>query len=173
MTAMTQEQPQSKELTILIKLLKMTTSTHDHEAISAMRLANAQLLKLNTDWDDLLNGKVTLVADPFTAIPDVQAADAVQGSNRGRNQAPPRTTPPPPPPPPPLYHYNATEIQGYFDTLMFVTLAPNMQFEVDRAEAEFINTNKLSDPLYQFIRTLALSNTLKPIPRTRRRRTTP
>src|SRR4051794_24220848 len=114
------QKPESKELSILIKLLKMTTSTHDHEAISAMRLANAQLLKLNTDWDDLLNGKVTLVADPFTAIPDVQAS----APSPMRSQAPSRPTAPAAPQPP-LYHYNAAEIQSYFDILMFVTLSPN------------------------------------------------
>lgn len=165
------QKPESKELSILIKLLKMTTSTHDHEAISAMRLANAQLLKLNTDWDDLLNGKVTLVADPFTAIPDVQAAT----TNPMNSQAPPRqwTAPTrPAAPQPPLYHYNTVEIQSYFDTLMFVTLQPNVQTQLNLVEVEFANTGKLCDTSYRLLRTLAQANAPTK-PKTRRRRSTP
>jgi hypothetical protein len=42
-------------LTLLIKLLKMTTSSHDAEALLAIRKANEQLAKFGGDWERLLN----------------------------------------------------------------------------------------------------------------------
>lgn len=79
-------------LDLLVKLLRLTTSGHDGEALSAMRKANAQLDRLDLDWEQLLKGKVTMVADPFM----------------GRNEhahvstkAPPNDRPRPQPTPPP------------------------------------------------------------------------
>ncbi len=70
----------------LIKLLKMTTSSSDGEALVAMRKANEKLSELGGDWEKLLRGKVTVIADPFANVPVPEA---------GRRQM---NTPPPPPP---------------------------------------------------------------------------
>ena len=72
-------------LTLLIKLLKMTTSSHDAEALVACRKANAELQKFGGDWDTLLRGKVTVIGDPFANLhkPDV-------GHTRPHRRAPRR-----------------------------------------------------------------------------------
>lgn len=59
-------------LTLLIKLLRMTASSNDGEALIAMRKANELLAKFGGDWDTLLRGKVTIIADPFGDLPDVK-----------------------------------------------------------------------------------------------------
>jgi len=72
----------------LIKLIRLSESSNDAEALAALRAANALLKRAGWDWEKLLRGKVTVVADPFSTIP-----------------APPPTTstrPRPPPPPSPL-----------------------------------------------------------------------
>jgi len=52
-------------LSKLIKLLKMTTSSNDAEALAFLRKANAELVKFGGDWESLLRGKVTVIGDPF------------------------------------------------------------------------------------------------------------
>ena len=76
-------------LTLLIKLLKMTTSSHENEALVAMRKANIELSKFGGDWESLLRGKVTVIGDPFA---DITKPDVGQ-------KTPPRPQAPPPPPP--------------------------------------------------------------------------
>lgn len=55
-------------LRLVIKLLMMTTSANDGEAITAMRKANKAVSDAGWDWDRLLSGKVTIVEDPFSKI---------------------------------------------------------------------------------------------------------
>lgn len=55
-------------LSKLIKLLKMTTSSNDSEAIAFMRRANLELEKFGGDWESLLRGKVTVIGDPFDGV---------------------------------------------------------------------------------------------------------
>jgi hypothetical protein len=43
-----------------IKLMMMTTSDHDHEALVALRKANAMLDSVDRNWEELLRGKVTM-----------------------------------------------------------------------------------------------------------------
>lgn len=50
---------------LLLKLLKMTASTNDAEALVALRKANQLLATAGWDWDKLLSGKITVVGDPF------------------------------------------------------------------------------------------------------------
>lgn len=86
---------------LLVKLLKMTTSAVDAEALVAMRKANALLTEAGWDWDRLMAGKITVVGDPFAGLgdprPKVQAkpADDWQFDNGQRFSQPPRPTPPP------------------------------------------------------------------------------
>lgn len=60
----------------LIKCLKMTTSSHDGEALIAIRKANEQLQKFGGDWETLLRGKVTVIGDPFAAVPEPEGRAA-------------------------------------------------------------------------------------------------
>ena len=82
-------------LGLLIKLLKMTTSSNDAEALSAIRKANEQLVKFGNDWEPLLRGKVTVIGDPFL--------NAALNPNSGKRTPPPpsasSSAPPPSPPP--------------------------------------------------------------------------
>lgn len=167
---MTQQRPESKELSILIKLLKMTTSTHDQEALSAMRLANMQLLKLGTDWEDLLNGKVTLIADPFTSVPDLpQQAPAATPFHRP--QTPPRPTAPPQPPPQPIPMRDATLVQPRLDAFMFVTVPPSVTIRINRIEQAWLQNKQLSPGDWSELR--GLSDSYAPLKTKRKRRTTP
>jgi len=112
----------------LIKLLKMTTSTNDNEALMFVRKANDELKKFGGDWDTLLRGKVTVIGDPFDGLnipstrmektatnpayrPSPSPAPRPSQPARPtstRQKAPPappwsqvNPTPPPPPPPQP------------------------------------------------------------------------
>jgi hypothetical protein len=159
---MTQQRPESKELTILIKLLKMTTSTHDHEALSAIRLANTQLLKLGTDWEDLLYAKVTLVADPFTGIPDVSnsapRSGAAPSQPYNHRSPPPQPQKPatPKPPPAPVYYSDVTEINGYFDKLMWIKLSHSVQQTITAAEKRWRKDKRLDSADYNNVRFYAM-----------------
>lgn len=60
----------NSNLDLLVKLLGMTQSSSDNEALLATRKANQYVKeKLNTTWEDLLKGRVTMVADPFNSRP--------------------------------------------------------------------------------------------------------
>jgi hypothetical protein len=82
--AMTEELPKQE---LLIKLLKMTTSHADGEALNAMRRANALLSGAGWDWEKLVRGKIIIVEDPFAKIETPHSS----------NKAPPRASAPPPP----------------------------------------------------------------------------
>jgi hypothetical protein len=91
-------------LPLLIKLLKMTTSPHDGEALLAVRKANEQLVKFGGCWEALLRGKVTIIADPFAneacPPPPPDRKPAPPAPPRPPRQPPPFTAPPRPAPPP-------------------------------------------------------------------------
>lgn len=80
---MTEPPKDLPNLGMLIKLLKMTTSPHDGEALTAVRKANEALVKFGGDWESLLRGKVTVIGDPFAGM---------------EAPPPPRAAAPPPPP---------------------------------------------------------------------------
>jgi len=106
----------------LIKLLKMTTSTNDNEALMFVRKANDELKKFGGDWDTLLRGKVTVIGDPFDGLdtpptrmektatnpahrPSYPSTPQSKPTPTRAHKAPPwsqvNPTPPPPPPPQP------------------------------------------------------------------------
>lgn len=91
--------PQAKELTLLCKLLKMTTSNNDGEALVAIRKANEQLAKVGGDWEKLFFGKVTVIADPFENLRKPPPAKAPYGDVARPVPQPPWTQPAPAPPP--------------------------------------------------------------------------
>lgn len=67
----------------LIKLMRMTTSSNDGEALSAIRLANRMIDSWKGDWEKILSGKITVIGDPFANV---------------SVKAPSRNAPPPPKP---------------------------------------------------------------------------
>jgi hypothetical protein len=105
--------PMSEELPkqeLLLKLLKMTTSSNDAECLVAIRKANAVLKGANWDWDKLIAGKIKVIADPFSSIstppssggmninvPRRPAATAPYQPPQSRYKPKPQYTPPPPP----------------------------------------------------------------------------
>lgn len=88
----------STNLSLLIKLLNLTASPTDGEALSAMRKANSKIASMGLSWDDLLLGKVTIIADPFASIPTPTSRNDTNVYQR-RGSAP--TVPGQPDPPQP------------------------------------------------------------------------
>lgn len=58
-----------KDYEKLRKLMQQATSDNDHEALQALRMANAILKRYELDWDRVFNRVVTVV-DEFEAAPD-------------------------------------------------------------------------------------------------------
>jgi hypothetical protein len=59
---------QENDLTRLIKLMKMTTSSNSAEALVAVRKANEELKRLGWDWESILAGKIKIIENPFTTL---------------------------------------------------------------------------------------------------------
>lgn len=76
------------EVKLLIKLLGLTGSSVDNEALVALRKANALVVKICGSWEELLKGHFTIAADPFQSLSD--PCDRSQ-------QVPPAFKSPPPP----------------------------------------------------------------------------
>jgi hypothetical protein len=116
MTMYPTPKPASEMLATLIKILGMTTSDNDNTALTAARAANAHLSRMQTNWADLLNGKVTIIADPFTSIPEPPAPTTTV--SRASGAPPPRPTPQParPAPTPPKPHVPTFRINQYAGT---------------------------------------------------------
>jgi len=86
---------------LLLKLLKMTASDNDGEALSAMRKANALLTAAGWDWDRLMSGKIVVIEDPFASIGVPESAQATMNSTPWASVSPNKPPPPRPAPPPP------------------------------------------------------------------------
>jgi hypothetical protein len=84
-------------LDLLIKLLKLTASPHDAEALAAARKANAILTLAEWQWESLLRGKVTIIGDPFGSVVAPQAQGAGFVPPTGRSPSPSPFAPPQPP----------------------------------------------------------------------------
>lgn len=54
---------------LLLKILKMTTSDNDGQALVAIRKANALLDAAGWTWDKLIEGKIKIVESPFKNMP--------------------------------------------------------------------------------------------------------
>lgn len=115
---MTEPAPLQKH-ELLRKLLNMTTSANDAEALIALRKANQLLVDQKWSWDLLLAAKIRVVGDPWSGAatppkPQPQTPrsdDSAFGFTRpsgGASRTAPRpkaqptySSPPPPPPPRP------------------------------------------------------------------------
>ena len=82
---------------LLLKLLRMTESSSDGEALTAIRKANQLLASAGWDWEKVLTAKITVVGDPFGSISKPPTTNRTEYD---RPTTPSRPTPPPPPPPP-------------------------------------------------------------------------
>lgn len=109
---MPQAAPSEREFDLLVKLLGMTTSSVDAEALVAMRKANELLARLQLTWPALLRGRVTVLADPFANIVPPQASSAPpRAAHASPSWAPPQpqapsaspSSSPPWPGPPPVF----------------------------------------------------------------------
>lgn len=80
-------------LDLLIKIMSMTTSDNDGQALVAMRKANEQLKKWGWTWESILRGKISVAANPFV---NVAMEDLLKKAEQP--QPPPWRAPPPPNP---------------------------------------------------------------------------
>lgn len=124
---MTNGNGKSTDLDMLIKLMGMTGSSSDNEALNAVRLANKWLGSKGHSWEDLLRGKVTVEADPFAAAPSV-AVNVHSAQPRYAAHAPP---------PPPRQFDNTKEIEGFFTKLELKYLPPSVQNRINKISDEW------------------------------------
>lgn len=94
---------------LLIKLMRMTTSPNDGEALVALRKATKLLDSAGWTWDQLINGRITIIEDPFKTLTDPVAP-------RADTSTPPPT--PRPAPPPPWQPFYASSGNPITDTQM-------------------------------------------------------
>ncbi len=81
---------------LLLKLLGMTTSASDNEALMAIRRANEFLARAGWTWEMLIREKIKIIENPFNGINDPTR----RPKNEQQPTTPPKTTPPKPPTPP-------------------------------------------------------------------------
>jgi hypothetical protein len=59
-------------LTKLIKLMMLTTSEHDNEALTALRMANAMLAAANVNWEEFLTAVETTKQQAASSFSNVE-----------------------------------------------------------------------------------------------------
>jgi len=132
----------------IIKLMGMTGSSHDPEAISALRMATELMRKWGWTWEAVLRGKIKIMPDPFANIPRPMTGQS--GTNYMRQ--------PPAPPPPPKQFDNKVELEKYFDKVNM----PGRKIPHDIAqrlasiERTWNNNGFLLYKDYDFLRTQAM-----------------
>lgn len=107
---------------LLIKLLGMTGSSSDGEALVAIRKANALLQTAGWTWERLIHGKIRVIADPFVNLKTPESRQTVPASMstpQNHNSRPTMTARPVPPTyqprpqpaaaPPPRQHWQSTQ----------------------------------------------------------------
>jgi hypothetical protein len=137
----------STDLKMLIKLMGMTGSNSDNEALNAVRLANKWLDDKGHNWHDLLTGLVTVEADPFATAPTVTVN--VGSAPRYAAAAPP---------PPPKQFNDVKEIEGYFTKMELKMGLPNsIQTRINNIEKEWKRNGFLLWGDYDYLRKQAKS----------------
>jgi hypothetical protein len=84
---------------LLIKIMSMTTSDNDGQALVAMRKANEQLKKWGWTWESILRGKISVAANPFVNVAMEDLLKKANGQAQPPSPSPsyaPSYTPPPP-----------------------------------------------------------------------------
>ncbi len=82
---------------LLLKLLGMTTSASDNEALMAIRRANEFLARAGWTWEMLIREKIKIIENPFNGLADP--------TRRPKNEQQP-TTPPKPSPLRDTWHFD-------------------------------------------------------------------
>lgn len=90
------ELPELPKQELLAKLLMMTTSSADNEALAAIRKANNLLSAAGWTWEMLIAAKIKVVENPFAGLGDPRA-----GKSNVRQEVNQPSPPPPPPRPKP------------------------------------------------------------------------
>lgn len=102
--------PVSEELPreqFLLKLLRMTTSPNDGEALTAIRKVNELLTSNGWDWDKLIAGKIKIVPNPFVGL-----GTPIRKEPAPYKEPTPSYNPRPTPPPPPRAKYHGLKVSG-------------------------------------------------------------
>lgn len=128
----------------IIKLMGMTGSAHDAEAISALRMASKLMRDWGWTWDSVLRGKIKIMPDPFANLPMPTTA-------------PPRQSAAPPPPPPPKQFDNRDEIEKYLEKVMLKKLPRDINMRLASIERTWNANGFLLWKDYDFLRTQANS----------------
>lgn len=95
---------------LLRKLLNMTTSANDGEALVAIRKANSILKDGGWSWDQLLSAKIRLIGDPWKGMAAPPTRDSAASRVQPSAAPPPRQAPRPQPaqtpkrPPPQVFY---------------------------------------------------------------------
>ena len=71
-----------------LKVMEMTTSSHDNEALTAMRKANTLLAEQNMTWTELLRAKVKFTRASSTAEERTDKAYREDGERKGHHYGP-------------------------------------------------------------------------------------
>jgi hypothetical protein len=107
-----------------IKLMMMTTSDQDHEALVALRKANAIIAGMNNNWEEVLRGKVKVTGT------------AQQQHNANY-----------------VHHTNATEIDAMFETLLrTVPRQSSFRDFVEDVHGYWENRGYLTDAQYKALK---------------------
>lgn len=95
---------------LLAKLLGMTDSASDNEALSAIRQANRLLKSAGWTWEQLIREKIKIVENPFAGLGDPLSDRPAEGGFKTATppSAPPTPKPPPQPKPKPMPEANWT-----------------------------------------------------------------
>jgi hypothetical protein len=133
------------DLGTIIKLMGMTGSAHDAEALSALRMATARLKKWGWTWDSILRGKIKIMPDPFANVPMPATTSRTSSGSRYT------------PPPPPKQFDNQAEIDGYFTKLEFKTLPTSVNKQIADIERKWKANGHLDYGDYNLLRTTANS----------------
>lgn len=141
----------TSDLDMLIKLLGMTSVDNDNQSLLATRKANQLVREAFGDWESLLRGKITIIADPFTVPPPAKTPDRPKPPPpmAPRPAAAPiyKSPPPPPPPPPPRNRFaGMTPIAGNTYPIKDALKAMGALYD-GTSKQWFVPDNRLQDAL--------------------------
>ena len=152
-------------LELLIKLMKLTASNTDGEALAAVRMANKLLNGNGGDWENLLRGKLAPI-NPFKSIaePKPQATARPTPQPSQPYTPPPRPQRPysPPPPPPPSRHRGVSKqesklVSGWLVKCEFSSkLDATITRQIDVISKQWDKTKALTDTEFNYLKTAAL-----------------
>jgi len=113
---------------LLLKLLGMTTSSSDNEALVAIRQANRLLSASGWTWEILIREKIKIIENPFKGIADPRtAARPAEEEQRGQGNVPPKPFSPRPARPPEAWSFADGMAAGFGGMAGRPTVNPTSQ----------------------------------------------